>query len=174
MTLKDPIARAEAYSKKYCVQRKQHYQDNREEMLARAKQNYENNREKILIKRKQHYEKRLLTGVTYYQEHREERAQYSKDNPEVGLKSLKKHLTRIGKLFDLNWKQMKYAIMAWSLTIKKRDGHKCTWCNSTKKLRAHHIWHKAFCPESALDPDNGITLCHECHKEQHRLDKSDN
>ena len=172
MTLKDPIARAEAYSNKYRVQKKQHYQDNREEMLARAKQNYEDKREEILIKRKQHYAKRLLTGVTYYQEHREERAQYSKDNPEVGLKSMKKQLTRIGKLFDLSCEQMRYALLAWAETIKKRDDHKCTRCNSTENLRAHHIWHKVFCPESALDIENGITLCHECHMEQHRLDRS--
>ena len=105
---------------------------------------------------------------------REWRINYYKNNPEKFLINHKNHLKKIGKLFDMDWSEMRYALDAWSLTVKKRDSKKCTWCNSTEKLVAHHIWHKAIFPESALDPDNGITLCHECHKEQHRLDRSFN
>ena len=74
-------------------------------------------------------------------------------------------------VYPWKYNEMRYARDAWSKTVRKRDNNKCTWCNSTKTLVSHHIWHKAFCPESALDVDNGITLCHDCHMEQHRLDK---
>jgi len=190
MPLKDPVARA--------VYNKQRYKDNREEKLAYQKQYNKDHREEKIIYdkqyrkdhceerrqyrkdhreeskqyRKDHWKEKIIYDKQYYKDHWEEIKQYHRDNPEIDLRAQKKRFTKLGKLFDLNWKEMKYAIMAWSLTIKKCDDHKCTWCNSTKKLRAHHIWHKAFCPESALDPDNGITLCHDCHMEQHRLDSS--
>ena len=111
----------------------------------------------------------------YREDNREKRnaydKQYHKDHPEVNLKSNKKRLTELGKTFDMDYEPFRYALMSWTKTVRKRDCHKCTWCNSTENLVAHHIWHKVFCPESALDVDNGITLCHECHMEQHRLDK---
>ena len=96
---------------------------------------------------------------------------YSNDHPEIHLKSKLKRMSIMGEIHNLKSKEMIYAIDAWSKTVRKRDNNKCTWCNSTKTLVSHHIWHKAFCPESALDVDNGITLCHDCHVEQHRLDK---
>ena len=172
MPLKDPIARA--------VYQGQWYQDNREEMLKQQKQNYKKNREEILVYGKQHYkdnrEEILVYSKQYYKDHREEikayTCQYQKDHPEVSLKSNKKRLTELGKTFDMDYEPFRYALMSWSKTVRKRDNNKCTWCNSTQDLIAHHIWHKAFCPESALDVDNGITLCHECHKERHRLDRS--
>ena len=172
------------YDKEHIEERKinstKYYKENSEYLKTKQKKRRENNLEEVRASEKKYYyshrEKRIASSKTYKSLHIEQYRAYGKkyyqDHPEVFLEALKKQFTRIGKLFDLNWKEMKYAIMAWSLTIKKRDGHKCTWCNSTNKLRAHHIWHKAWCPESALDPDNGITLCHECHVEQHRLDRS--
>ena len=124
---------------------------------------------------KDHREEMIKQSIQYYECHREERKsqmkQYDKDHPEKHLKSKKKELIKLGKTFDLNHKSMKRALISWSKTVRKRDNNKCTWCNSTQDLIAHHIWHKVFCPESALDVDNGITLCHDCHMEQHKLDK---
>ena len=153
-----PYKDRRVYMKQYC---KEHL----EEKKIYNKQYYKNNREKLIEQSKQ-----------YYEGHREERKskmkQYDKDHPEINLKSKKKEFTKLGKIFDLNHESMKYALISWSKAVRKRDGNKCTWCDSTKNLKAHHIWHKIFCPESALDVDNGITLCHTCHKEQHRLDSS--
>ena len=68
------------------------------------------------------------------------------------------HCQQCGKLFSLEpypWK--------WDSelkdTIKDRDGNKCRECNSTKKLRVHHInYIKTDCRH-----DNLITLCNSCH-----------
>ena len=102
---------------------------------------------------------------------RAQQVEYSKKNPEVNLRAKKKELEKLGGVLNLTDTGVIYALMSWAKTIKKRDNNKCTWCNSVNNLRVHHIWHKVFCPESALDVDNGITLCHDCHMEQHRLDK---
>lgn len=143
------------------IYKKQYYKEHREEKLAWQKKYHED-----------HREKRLIQMHKYDIIHREEKRQYSKDHPEINLRTKKKLFAKLGKILDLSHGSMKYALMSWSKTVRKRDNNKCTWCNSTEKLVSHHIWHKAYCPESALDVDNGITLCHDCHMEQHRLDKS--
>lgn len=51
----------------------------------------------------------------------------------------------------------------WIKEVKDRDGWKCTKCQSTGKLHAHHIvpWEKD--ENKRFDLDNGITLCGSCH-----------
>ena len=163
MPYKDPVARA-AY-------RKQYYKDHREE----NKQYYKDNLEERKQYCKDHSEKIKAYAKQYRKDHSEKikayKKQYRKDHPEVNLKAKKKELIKLGKIFDMTCHNMRYALISWSKTVRNNDNNKCTWCNSTKTLVSHHIWHKAFCPESALDVDNGITLCHDCHMEQHRLDK---
>ena len=146
----------------------QYYKDHREERIAYNKQYYKDHREED----KKRYEGRKAYFKQYRKDNSEKRKQYRKDNPEVDLRTMKKQLTNLGKILDMDYDSFKYGLISFTRTVRKRDGNKCTWCNSTEKLVAHHIWHKAFCPESALDVDNGITLCHDCHKEQHRLDRS--
>ena len=89
------------------------------------------------------------------------------------MKHKQNYLAKEADVLGTNIRRVRYLFHAWGLVVKRRDGLKCTWCDESdfKKLRAHHIIHKIFCTKKeALDPDNGITLCHECHKEQHRLD----
>jgi hypothetical protein len=66
----------------------------------------------------------------------------------------------------------------WRKQIFSRDGFKCIWCGSKKRIEADHI--KAFaiiCYENKIDSlkkafkckelwdiNNGRTLCRECHK----------
>ena len=177
MPLRDPVAR-KAYDKrryyaykttpeerKKAIAYQQIYRvKKREEIKAKRKQRHKDHRDEIAIRDKLYYEKNKdkIKAKT---------SQYQKDHPEVNLKAKKKELIKLGKTFDMDCDMFKYAIMSWSKTVRKRDNNKCTRCNSTKTLVSHHIWHKAFCPESALDVDNGITLCHDCHMEQHRLDR---
>ncbi|WLA83229.1 HNH endonuclease [Bradyrhizobium elkanii] len=56
----------------------------------------------------------------------------------------------------------------WSDFIRERDGHRCVDCHSRIRLSAHHICRKSFLRAAKLQTGNGITLCHDCHKEMHR------
>ena len=103
------------------------------------------------------------------------KSKYARDNPDKVLQFKQNYLAKEADVLGTNIRRVRYLFYAWGLVVKRRDGLKCTWCDESdfKKLRAHHIIHKIFCTkEEALDPDNGITLCKECHKEQHRLDSS--
>jgi hypothetical protein len=57
---------------------------------------------------------------------------------------------------------------AWRDAVLKRDLHQCRACQSKENLHAHHVvpWVQSF--ELRIDVDNGITLCQDCHKKQHR------
>ena len=45
----------------------------------------------------------------------------------------------------------------------KRDKHKCRCCGSTEGLTAHHISPRNQMPNGGYVPENGITVCPECH-----------
>jgi hypothetical protein len=59
-------------------------------------------------------------------------------------------------------------VRAWRKAVLERDEYKCVKCGSTNKLHAHHILHWAVCPEARITIDNGLTLCHGCHSDEHR------
>lgn len=53
----------------------------------------------------------------------------------------------------------------WRTSVFRRDGYTCRGCGIRGgHLEAHHILPKSEFPELMFDLDNGITLCHECHK----------
>jgi 5-methylcytosine-specific restriction endonuclease McrA len=50
--------------------------------------------------------------------------------------------------------------------LKDNPAHKvnfCEICHKTENLVGHHILPQKLYPEFALDPDNGMILCSECH-----------
>jgi len=60
----------------------------------------------------------------------------------------------------------------WRKEVLKRDNYKCVgydghYCDKPAE-HAHHIHPVKTHPGLALDPDNGISLCVECHKYIHR------
>jgi hypothetical protein len=58
---------------------------------------------------------------------------------------------------------------AWRRTVLTKDDHTCQVCGAYDvPLQAHHIRHWAAYPDERLDPANGITLCTECHRAEHR------
>lgn len=53
-------------------------------------------------------------------------------------------------------------IQIWSKEVLKRADYVCEYC-SRLATEAHHIQPKKLEPFYALDPDNGIACCKECH-----------
>ncbi len=45
----------------------------------------------------------------------------------------------------------------------KRDGFKCRKCGKVGELDAHHITNRNEMPNGGYVPENGISLCSECH-----------
>lgn len=91
------------------------------------------------------------------------------------------------KLEELKERQAFYNNKDWRQTrerIKKRDNYECQWCkregrvtidtgalnrNGRKKnaLIVHHIKERLDYPELALEDDNLVTVCFECHEKHH-------
>ena len=75
-------------------------------------------------------------------------------------------MEKLGKTFKLNKNEFQWAFNSWSLIVKKRDKI-CQICNSEENLIAHHLFYKSKYPKLALNKNNGITLCKDCHYEVH-------
>ncbi|WP_138830608.1 HNH endonuclease [Bradyrhizobium sp. KBS0727] len=77
---------------------------------------------------------------------------------------------KLGRLKDalLRGRRHDGCLRLWSDFIRERDGHRCVDCHSRKRLSAHHICRKSFLRIAEFQTGNGITLCHDCHKEMHR------
>lgn len=52
--------------------------------------------------------------------------------------------------------------------VLERDDNKCTLCNSDKRINVHHIIERSA--GGSNDVYNLVTLCYECHKEQHKTE----
>lgn len=53
----------------------------------------------------------------------------------------------------------------WRMAVFTRDNFKCQICGKHgSDLEAHHIKEVRNYPDLIYDVDNGLTLCHECHK----------
>ena len=51
----------------------------------------------------------------------------------------------------------------WRQDVKKRDENICRICGVERNLHVHHIKPLATYPQFAIDLDNGLTLCGNCH-----------
>ena len=51
----------------------------------------------------------------------------------------------------------------WKQSVLGQDNYECQMCGSKENLHCHHIIPVKLEPMFALDPDNGIVLCQECH-----------
>ena len=58
----------------------------------------------------------------------------------------------------------------WGIDVKDRDNWTCKRCNTVATghyINAHHIIPCGYFTETALDLNNGATLCKSCHKQIH-------
>ena len=53
----------------------------------------------------------------------------------------------------------------WKQIVLEQDNYECQKCESKENLHCHHIIPVKIEPMFALDPDNGIVLCQNCHYE---------
>lgn len=85
-------------------------------------------------------------------------SQVCKDNCEIyGKNSL--------YYINLNKEEFLYTqeeLSTWSQEVLSRANNKCEICGA-KAEQAHHIQPKKLEPSLAIDPDNGLSLCKECH-----------
>lgn len=58
----------------------------------------------------------------------------------------------------------------WRKEVFARDGYTCQGCGKIgKNLNAHHLWSFADHEDSRFVVDNGVTLCHSCHRKFHSI-----
>jgi 5-methylcytosine-specific restriction endonuclease McrA len=60
------------------------------------------------------------------------------------------------------------------LSLKSRilyERQYCEICKTNRFLQVHHILSRSTNPELAMDKENLMVLCEECHKEIHKHDK---
>jgi hypothetical protein len=55
-----------------------------------------------------------------------------------------------------------YELSIWRTAVLTQHDHICEYCGDIANI-AHHIIPKKLAPFFALDPDNGIACCEECH-----------
>ena len=54
-------------------------------------------------------------------------------------------------------------IQIWKQVVLKQDNYECQMCGAKENLQCHHIIPVKIESMFALDPDNGIVLCKNCH-----------
>lgn len=124
------------------------YRDKPKNKLKKTKYNvisYAKNKEKILIRMKKHNQRPDIILKTHKRRH--------------------KWCSDAGSLFNLSSHEYRYTLVSWSKVIKINNI--CQVCGSKDNLEAHHIFHKIKYPKLSLNPNNGIALCRQCHKETH-------
>jgi hypothetical protein len=78
-----------------------------------------------------------------------------------------------GKIYaGAKWRINLPEYKVWRNQVLKRDRYKCHKCGSKNRIQAHHIKSWAKYPEGRFDPDNGVTLCIDCHANQHPKNKA--
>lgn len=97
---------------------------------------------------------------------------WRKANPEKKLsydiKALEQLLPYYSHLKD-SW-DIAYALKHWADSVKKRDNHTCQNCGTKHRIHAHHILYpKISYPTLALDIDNGVSFCRDCHEAYHQI-----
>jgi 5-methylcytosine-specific restriction endonuclease McrA len=85
-------------------------------------------------------------------------SQECKDSCEVYRKNSNYYLNLTLKKFPYTQKELQI----WSQEVFKRANYTCEICGEPVE-HAHHIQPKKLEPGLALDPDNGLALCKNCH-----------
>ena len=74
------------------------------------------------------------------------------------------HFWRGGKTKESKLIKTSAEYKKWRNAVFTRDFYKCVKCGSSRNLEAHHIKEQCNYPALRFDINNGLTLCHACHK----------
>ena len=90
-------------------------------------------------------------NIDFYEDHTE--------SHEIMIQYKLKHQSQRNTVEYINWRK----------SIFNRDQYTCKECGQKGgELNAHHLKRFSTHPELRLDLENGITLCKQCHKQEHR------
>ncbi|MEA2037115.1 MAG: HNH endonuclease [Nanoarchaeota archaeon] len=82
------------------------------------------------------------------------------------MKKLTKKQRKKKMLQETDRKSIQYS--KWRKSVLKRDNYTCQYCGDYDvTLNVHHIKPYYENRKLALDIENGITLCEECHTREH-------
>lgn len=83
----------------------------------------------------------------------------------VNQKGDKSRFWKGGKTKETKLRRTSAEYREWRLAVFNRDKFICQCCGKhTSDLEAHHIMEQSKYPELIFDINNGLTLCHACHK----------
>ena len=88
------------------------------------------------------------------------------DMSKIGEDSNKELYGKLGDEINMTLSQVKWYLLSWSKSVRKRDNNICQNCGEIA-VNSHHIIHKKNYPQLMLNINNGISLCKKCHNECH-------
>lgn len=158
------------------AQQEKYNKDNKNKINLIRKIYTKNNQDQIKESRRKTYqkykEKINKNNREYRYTHRDKikiiNSNYHKKFPEKQLESNKRQVRKLGLNWKFSFHQVRYALRAWSILIRKRDKFTCQICGEKGNL-VHHLIHKSKYPLLAFNVNNGITLCKKCHYEVHNM-----
>ena len=61
-------------------------------------------------------------------------------------------------------------LVEWAKAVRQRDGNKCVVCGDRQPvtIEVHHIVPRCHWKHMELETNNGICLCHSCHRLAHK------
>lgn len=91
-----------------------------------------------------------------------------KHNQAISLDPTRHHNYKDGEYVD---SRNSKAFTKWSNDVKEIFNNKCDACGYDRKiaLKAHHLHGYEKNKDLALDVDNGVALCGNCHEEFHKI-----
>jgi hypothetical protein len=119
------------------------------------------------------HKQKIRDGIKKYWENRDP----NEPTNWTGRKQSEEHIAKRMESRGMNYNEPKHPAwdekrrdgQIWSKNVKVRDNYCCVYCGATENLHSHHILTKHKHPEFALFINNGITLCHTCHWDEHRM-----
>lgn len=64
-----------------------------------------------------------------------------------------------------------YTYKKWKENVLERDNYTCQKCGTQSNLVVHHIIPFSQNKNLRFDTNNGITLCKECHRKEHKNER---